>query len=124
MVIRGWTPGFNDGEPCTHGQETGVITKFKAYGGPLEYLHEEMDDDPEVGLFTHLGIPVPDGVIKQVPIAKYGEETPTEVDQVQGLLSGMEPIISSAYFTNFQLNVYRNDAGVVKVDESEYDCGY
>ena len=103
VAIVGYTPGFNDGDPCTNSS----------------YIYTGHDNDfvDELGSFEES--------------FEYDEETEehlnskcTTLDQVWSQVSAYEEIIERIYDTNFQIVVSRSEDGNVVVCVDEYYCGY
>lgn len=107
VVIRGWTPGFNDGEPCNHSQETFVgrcswreYLDFEDYSAVAEYF----EYDEETGEHINSACKTLDEVAEEVEV--YAE------------------LVERVFYTNFLVQVCLDDEGDVKVIEDEYWCGY
>lgn len=117
LAVVGWTPGFNDGEPCTHSSEVFVGLTHRGYSGRnyadyedredvTEFFVEEVNDDGEVEDGTN-------------PNAEC-----TTLKQVKEILESFEDIFERVYHTNFFIKVTRDEDGTVLVDVDDYDCGY
>ena len=109
VMIRGWTPGFNDGEPCTHSQETFVgRISWGCYQDFSDYeLYDEFEVEFDEG----------DNVVSHI-----NSECKT-LDQVYEQLEAYSEIIERVFDTNFEIQAKLVDGKVV-VTEDEYDCGY
>ena len=103
VAILGYTPSFNDGDPCSHSSYiyTGDNNDFVDEIGSFEETFEYDEDTGE-----HLNSKC------------------TTLDKTYTQVSAYEEIIERIYDTNFQLIVTRNEDGSVNVSEDEYYCGY
>lgn len=112
IAILGWTPGFNDGEPCTHSSEVFV--------GRSRYNSPDYEDYSEVGAF-----------FTDNEDYEYGDglgENPnalcTTLTEVYEKIWNFDDIIERVYDTNFIIKAFRGEDGVAVVEIDEYDCGY
>lgn len=112
VYILGWTPGFNDGEPCTHSQETFVGSSYYATWREKDYydfeereMYEEFDTDEDN------------------PANHINKECKT-LDSVASQLAVYDEIIERVFDTNFELKISLDKNGKVQVDQDYYDCGY
>lgn len=94
LTIVGYTPGFNDGDPCTHRQLDPYINGVDRYGEERERVSANL---PEVSSET-----------RRV---------------VSRLVGSMKRRIADAFDTNFELTFTRTPSGIT-LREDEYDCGY
>lgn len=107
VVIQGWTPGFNDGEPCTHFQETfvgrdswGEYLDFEDY----EEAAESFEYDEETGEHINSGCSTLQTAYDEIEV--YSE------------------LIERVFYTNFIVTISLDEEGEVVVNEDEYCCGY
>lgn len=117
IYIIGWTPGFNDGEPCTHSQESfvGKSHTWTYRGEPTvsyDFEDRELFDEFEVEHGDN------DEVVSHINM-----ECKT-LDQVVKQVEVYDELIERVYETNFEIKVTLNDQGKVVIDVDEYDCGY
>ena len=115
IYILGWTPGFNDGEPCTHSQES-----FVGDSRHVGYLSREYYDFEERELFDEFEVELDedDNVLSHI-----NSECKT-LDRVAKQVSTYEELVERVYNTNFEIKVSLNAEGKVVVDQDWYDCGY
>lgn len=93
-VVRGYTPGFMDGELCEH-QQSALLS----------------DEDDELGdLFAPDGEP-----LNTLPQARR--------NQLEAELGEFAPLLEALHDTNWQLVLRRADEGVAR-ELSAYDCEY
>lgn len=102
ITILGWTPGFNDGEPCEH--TTDVMYGYnELYNYGLEYLLEDWFTEEE---------------IENLP------DTWHVADEVKEFVSkSLEPYFEKKHGTDYRVTIIFGE-GIYKIDEGEYDCGY
>lgn len=109
VMIRGWTPAFNDGEPCTHSQETFVGRV--SWGSYQDFSDYELYDEFEVEFDED------DNVIK------HANSDCKTLNQVYEQLEAYSEIIERVFDTNFEIQAKLVNGKVV-VTEDEYGCGY
>lgn len=117
IVVKGYTPGFNDGEPCTHSSETyynkrydfGELAEYEIYGlaeflnAPRNFIDEELYEWEEIN-----------------NVNTYSDE---DEEKVQELCNILDYIIEQIYDTNYIVFVDLTlDEDFIKVED--YDCGY
>lgn len=112
IYLYGYTPGFNDGDPCVHSQSTG------------EYYECEDGED------EHCGV---DGefesnehqTLAEASNKALGEWRSEKRKMVEDLLSAMEDAFHEAYGTDwFLLWEYEPIGNTVILHRGNYDCGY
>lgn len=126
ILINGYTPGFNDGDPCTHSQYSVIdgneltdnisdneelvafILGYKNSDEMYDAL-EELDQEPEDAL-SNLGLP------------EFKYEVSGEVNSI---LDGMADVLEEVMGTDWRILAVLQDDGTVKtVVDEYYDCGY
>lgn len=95
LIYVGYTPGFNDGDPCTHNQDL-----FLNQTDEDEY---EEDDD---------GNPI------ELPEISYDT-----IREINSLLSPLDDIVEMRYGTDFKIT-YTLENGEIKILQEDYYCGY
>lgn len=102
LFIYGYTPSFNDGDPCYHRQyvevESGDITDRVD-----EYL-DLLDEDEEVEYNVNLTY----------------DETVSITDSVDEL----EDLFERIYDTGYYIIARREEDGSIDIVNGDYDCGY
>lgn len=116
MAVLGWTPGFNDGEPCTHSSNvyvgitytysSGTYADYSDYDELVEFFEEDIDENGEA---------------KEAINPNLECET---LRQVKQILDSFEDIFERVYHTNFIIKVTRDEDGSACVDVDDYDCGH
>lgn len=126
ILIKGYTPGFNDGEPCTHTQYTVIdgtdIVESVSENDELSAFilgydsYEEMEDDlEEKGLDR-------DEALANLELPGFGYQISREVDSG---MESMNDVLEEVMGTNWCILAVLNDDGEVKtVVDEYYDCGY
>lgn len=118
IKIIGWTPGFNDGEPCTHSQET-VVGKSHTWtyrGDPhisYDFGDREMYEEFDVE-FAEDG----DTVLSHI-----NSDCET-LDAVASQVVVYEELVERVFDTNFDIEFRLEEDGSVSVSVDDYDCGY
>lgn len=99
VMIRGWTPGFNDGEPCTHFQEIILSRECDSMDELFEFDEESESDVNE----------------------KLSKE---DSAAIMSLLDSLEDIFYDAYETDWELTMKRLSDGTIEVELNDYECEY
>lgn len=138
IMVRGWTPGFNDGDPCTHSQ----CVLVENYGDcdfvdGAPQCREDLEEANEHS--SIINDEVTEMLLRQdfrydTPLPRwsssYSEDMRKRADsdnrvKAYLILQGMKDIISTAYDTNFTLVFTCNpDTGVMNFRQEDYDCGW
>lgn len=119
IYIRGWTPGFNDGEPCTHSQESFVGYSQNYYSHYRQSNVTSYDfDDYELYEEFDVEFDENDNVVSHV-----NSECKT-LERAKQQVDAYEELIERVYETNFEIKVTLNENGKTVVDHDWYDCGY
>ena len=134
ILMYGYTPGFNDGEPCTHSQST-VVDAYGFYSeetasvflGASKYDDEEMYEEEKKAFEEKYGVTWPSEGYHRWDF-RDGEKTPTPEQEQQirahDLLSNMGDVFQSQYYTNWKLVIARTGTDTFKLDKDGYDCGW
>lgn len=105
ITILGWTPGFNDGEPCEHTTDHMFgYSELCNYG--LEYLIDDWLEDNE-DLAEELKE-------KRVKVQ-------TEVSEFVSKV--LDPLFEKKHGTDYRIHIIFEN-GTYRIEEAEYDCGY
>ena len=107
VLIRGYTPGFNDGEPCTHSQNTFVGAND--YGTYLDF--------EDYGYYEEFGV-------EEGETENHINKDCKTLKEAKAQIEAYDEIIERVFITNFDLKVIKGEDGKVKVVEDEYWCGY
>ena len=106
--IQGWTPGFNDGDPCTHGVDWGVG------GQNLSYM-DQLDPEYRSHLFNEFV-----GDEDEIPESKLADAPIGFEDVISEIII---PICDKRWETDYQVLIWIHQ-GEIKVLHDDYDCGY
>ena len=118
IYIIGWTPGFNDGEPCTHSQESFVGSSHTwSYRGEERLSYDFGDRE----LYEEFDVEFEEGSDK---VVKHINSDCKTLDLVSKRVNAYEELVERVYDTNFEIKVTLNSEGKVVVDQDWYDCGY
>jgi hypothetical protein len=139
VSLKGWTPGFNDGDPCTHSEE--MIAVFRDYILSDDTWHEYSGDED---------IELSGGVVKAADLSptfsgvihtprsiidgkggRYDRSVGQWVDYLVELpslvpaakLLAYQPLSHHGWDTDYILFVSRTDDGI-NIEHDHYDCGY
>lgn len=130
FVVLGYTPSFNDGEPCEHSSIYGFGNyhweeSYKKDGtyylssddiGEREEFGEffELED---VGLYDETDAPLDNPVV-------YANSGVAEKDKAYKLIGALDDVCEMLYHTNYVVYFTLNEDGSVDVEQDDYDCGY
>jgi len=126
IVIKAYTPGFNDGDPCTHNQcDPCFYIKNSDWITSLAKEDEEEEDDDEDEDYED------DWQLDSL-LGKYSSKKnkiPSDVaaklKHVDSLLIGAEDLFQEMFGTNWELIFTLNaKKKQVEVEHNEYDCGH
>jgi len=107
--VRGWTPGFNDGDPCTHHQEA-AVGNYDPWGN-----FEDCDEDDE------------DEERPKDEQDINDEAHPEHVtyEKAHKIVEALDDDFAILFNTNFELSISRSDAKLgFTIHSDDYDCGY
>jgi len=110
ITIIGYTPGFNDGEPCTHGSYWGFGWGFLAGYGIEDYVEDYIEVDDEDLLEEKMD----ELLNKKVTVSQEVEDFVREV---------LDPYFEEKLETDYRVHILFEN-GTYKIEEHEYDCGY
>lgn len=110
ITLIGYTPGFNDGEPCTHSSDWGVGYGFLADHG-LEDSMEEWFEDEE-------------GEVQEELIEELMNKDVEVPQEVKDFISQvLDPYFEEKLETDYRVTVFFEN-GTYRIEEEDYDCGY
>lgn len=142
LATVGWTPGFNDGDACTHSAEyaSGAWRMYSWRGkdersydytdhSALEEFftginpddEDEEDDDLEDEEGNKLVVDAPE-VAEAAPVDEA--EANRQAQAAKDLMEAYDNIFERVYYTNYLVTARRLPDGTVKVESDEYDPGY
>lgn len=116
LFFIGYTPGFNDGDPCEHSSYT-VTDSEEIYEN--ESMYDITDYDYEDHKYK-AEIQSESFIINKTYNSKSYEERAVHREE----LDLVNFIFDKLYHTNYQVEVYINKDDEIVVDQSEYYCGY
>lgn len=130
FVILGYTPSFNDGEPCTHSSVYGFgdyhwTESYKRDGtyyidtdevGEREEFVEFFELE-EVDLYEETTNP------QDSPIV-YANSGVVDAKKAYKLIGALDDVCEMLYDTNYVVYFTLNEDGSVDVEQDDYDCGW
>lgn len=111
IFLYGWTPGFNDGEPCEHSMEIGDAYEHGDGTLEAEGTHGADfagDDDSELA----------EQVCIELSKSQFGQQA------VAALFEPLEDALYSAFGTDWFLIWKKLDDGSVELIRGNYDIGH
>lgn len=110
--LRGYTPSWNDGEPCYHHMNTATNLSDPDY--LIREYYDQMKDLPDNFIETCKANDYADLLIKR-----------PQIERLHKLLQNMSSLFQAVYDTNFDVIWTRKDGGNTPMSvRREYDCGY
>ena len=117
IIIKGYTPSFNDGDPCTHSQMDPYINGTDEYGdrddddsdGDEEESDKEEDSDGEADNDEAAPEPL--------------ELTNEDRELVSSEMNTLADMFESVLGTNWKLTIERQKDGTISWEQEDYDCG-
>lgn len=122
FTVCGYTPSFNDGDPCTHSSDL-YLNCLEESGTKFSY------DEPEE-LFEVFG---KEALVREEKYdsyyfkddPEYGSEEYKRIDKKSTLLFEiLDAYLEDRYDTNYALNCWLDKEGNFNWEEEEYYCGY
>ena len=129
FTYLGYTPGFNDGDPCYHSGSSAVglfnMSSYERGGETVTYRTSDFDESSQLSEFF-VGEDYED-----YADVEEGEEDwqplnsgCATLEQASADVAEVEDVIEMVYDTNYLIKVTLTDDGVVSVDYEDYDCGH
>lgn len=112
LICTGYTPGFNDGEPCEHSQSWDI-----------NYLEDFYEDDEEEWYDQLEGIGFPLDKVGGVILNKLPEIPWQEANKIIKPIYSVEDSLTRKHGTDFRVYFFMKDGKLTRVHE-DYDCGY
>lgn len=108
VLVYGYTPGFNDGDPCSH-------TQYSIFDGNeiidtvdlldiLEFDEDEDEDDALENINSKL--------------------SSTEAQKIERKIDAVDDLLERVYYTDFYVFARRLEDGTIEIDKGDYECGY
>lgn len=106
VLVYGYTPGFNDGDPCTHNQYSTLDA-------------DEINDT--VDLWDLLEIEDETGDELEEINSKLSHE---ESNKIENKIDSIDDLLERVYYTDFYVFARRLEDGTIEIDSGDYECGY
>lgn len=123
FAYLGYTPSFNDGDPCYHSGYSGVgLFEKRTYSGG-SYWTSDCEDNSELESFLSEdgeSCDETDGDDEKISVNKDC----ATLRQASYDVAALEDIVELVYDTNYIIKVELEDDGSVSVDVDDYDCGH
>lgn len=123
IVFRGYTPSFNDGDPCRHDSSIAVLTTDGLCDDGEILYYELSDEHEESNEEDAVLINEVSGVTLHVPVASnIYESSPKLSKKVEKTIYGQD-LADTIYDTNYIVRVSRTATGI-KIEDEGYHCGW
>lgn len=107
LVINGYTPGFNDGEPCVHEQRIVCGTSWGAEKKYFDFSDYDLEEFFEFNKENN----------------NHVNASCESLKSLEGAMEDLKEILEGIYGTCWELKIsYSN--GEVSIEQEDYDCGY
>lgn len=114
IIVGGYTPGFNDGDACTHTSFSEVYHlqngKLNMWADPEEYLSCADTCDEQVKLY-----------LTSLEVSGKRFTHDREIDTI---VSNMDDALEIIFNTNFIFWAVRMPDGEYRIGKSDYGCGW
>lgn len=117
IIVKGYTPGFNDGEPCTHSQMDPYINGVDEYGDRDEDDDsdgEESDNDEDSDGAT-------DADAESAKPLKLSDE---DRELISSEVNSLADMFGDMFGTNWKLTIERQDDGTISWEQDDYYCDH
>ncbi len=124
FTLVGYTPSFNDGDPCTFGFETSAHS-INGYGNPScgeDFGKQEGDKPEDADWDDGRRYDAAKREVVQHAEPGWAAAANKSIREAFGLFT--EDQIERLFGSNFRLDCSIQSDGGVKVEKEEYDCGY
>lgn len=109
VLVYGYTPSFNDGDPCSHSQYS-------------IFVGDEINDT--VDLWDLLEIDVDDEDNEDSLENINSKLSSTEAQKIERKIDAIDDLLERVYDTDFYVLARRLEDGTIDIDFGDYDCGY
>ena len=101
LAIQGYTPSFNDGDPCVHRTYSYIDNGDWAEYDEDKYYDAEKDD-----------------------YAMVNDITDEQARDIKKVLDKFKTILKYQFGTGWEVFISKNSDGSVSINKDDYDCGY
>ena len=117
IIIKGYTPSFNDGEPCEHSSNYSLCVGYRksSYCETLWFNYDDCEATEDDSYIEFLEI---------------NTESMTSINskfegsaEFLGDMSLLEDIVSEALYTNYEVKI-KYKGGDTVFEQDDYECGY
>lgn len=115
IVVRGYTPSFNDGDECTHSYDYSICLGYRESGSYQWFNHDGLsaEDYDELSEYLELNLEL------MTSINSKHIDNPTFTSDMEALAE----LIDEIYTTNYEVKI-KVKGEEVTFDYDYYDCGY
>lgn len=124
VAFKGYTPGFNDGDPCYHSGDYAIFTTegMTSYDEMIWHDVEEDATDssrPEDAVLINNLL----GMDLHKPISSHAIDMTPKLDKKIKMTIAGQDLVENIWETNYYVKVVRSGSGV-KIESESYYCGY
>ncbi len=125
FAYLGYTPGFNDGDPCYHSGQSSVGVFEKCYSNYSQqhYYSSDCENTELEEFLSEQGQSCDDTDADEEELTSVNKDCAT-LQQASYDVAALEDIVELVYDTDYIIKVELNDDGSVSVDVDDYDCGH
>lgn len=133
ISICGYTPGWNDGDPCRHSQLDPYLNGYNLWGRDgddedwdeeeEDWGEEEKDEDSENSFLLEI-----ENIREERDRNRENKNASTRLSDndfevITSVIAGMADVLEKIFDTNWKLVFQRTENGV-EFKEDRYDCGH
>lgn len=117
IIIRGYTPSFNDGEPCEHSTSYSLCigSRKSSYNSYVWFNYDDCEateDDSYIELLE----------INTETMTSINSKFEGNIEFLADM-SLLEDVVSEALHTNYEVKI-KYKGGEIVFEQDDYDCGY
>jgi len=122
IVFRGYTPSFNDGDPCRHSSGISVLTT-DGLEDDDEIVWPDVEEHYDDTIENAVLLDEVFGVRLATPVSSHIFDSTTAISKkVDRVIYGND-LADIIYDTNYLVKVYRTANGIT-IEHKEYHCGW
>lgn len=126
VLVEGWTPSFNDGEPCTFNMNVYTGKDEELFANIIDQVHKINDEDYKVlqEINTNEDLEYYEKC-EQAGNFVCGDTPKDKIDELRRRIYDVDNLLTKFYGTiGFHVFIDFTQDGDDMIQVSDYDCGY
>lgn len=116
MIIKGYTPGFNDGDACVH-------NSYAYFNKRYDFSEIAQDDVPELAKFLNVPEDFEDEIWEWSDINSINDYEDSDEDEINDLANLLNELIENIYGTDYIVFIDLT-TDEPTITHHDYYCGY